>query len=135
MLLLDVGSRECGMTQRATKGLLIRICPCFVRQYIEESGLGCYCTSATMSHQMLGPGERPITKVTLQATISSAGLRWAGSRWAGGRGGGGGAGGRAGGAKDVLLSVRGAERDLRTFLGESLGLTVSLLCGRTITRA
>ena len=79
---------------------------------------------------MLGPGERPITKVTLQATISSAGLRWAGSRWAGGRGGGG-----AGGAKDVLLSVRGAERDLRTFLGESLGLTVSLLCGRTITRA
>jgi len=25
-----------------------------------------------MSHQMLGPGERPITKVTLQATVSSA---------------------------------------------------------------
>ncbi len=42
MLLLDVGSRERGMTQRATKGLFIRICPCFVRLYIEESWLGRY---------------------------------------------------------------------------------------------
>ena len=42
MFLLDVGSRECGMTQKATKGLLIRICPSFVRLYIEKSWLDPY---------------------------------------------------------------------------------------------
>jgi len=42
MLLLDVGSRERGMTQKATKGLLICICPSFVRLYSEEPWLGPY---------------------------------------------------------------------------------------------
>jgi hypothetical protein len=37
MLLLHVGSGESGMTDRATEGLLIRICPSLVRSFIPSS--------------------------------------------------------------------------------------------------
>ena len=112
VLLLDVGSRECGVTQKATKGLLIRICPCFVRLYIKEAWPGPYeCDDVSPDAR----SERTSDHKSHTTSKRSAVQDFAGPGVDGLR------------AKGRPGFCEGAERYLRTFRGEFLGLIVTLL--------
>jgi hypothetical protein len=77
VLLLHVGSRESGMTDRATEGLLIRICPSLVRSSITSSERDAYeCDDVSPDARF---GRRSDHKSHTSSNVSSARLRRAAS--------------------------------------------------------